>query len=345
MLSPEFELTFDRASAIIEAGHREPEVSQILADFRSRASSDTHNPLKNRALIVDPRVDSQMLNVSESVFDVVVKELRQFHLLNVWARATCPNTGDTIVETRNTEKFRRLLDEPCPHCGQDHSDLQHENIELFFAINFETSSKPLSLRELLAKPPPKPLDESRSRKIWRRFTAFFQKRDGSPVEKTAAALAENRPAAIAPTVDSVLWKFSLLAGVWLVLTLLPIALLVVKYDRPELAAAIFVASLAFFTPVAYLTWRRLINRYPIQRQMLFCSQWLGGGLFTGGMTGLRLKAVWDESKPLRGIVEFGEPDEMVIRYGFFVFALGVLVTGGIHIAELLTADNNSTEPR
>lgn len=342
MLSPEFAHTFDRAAAIIEAGHREPEIGRIIADLRTRADSATPNPLKNRALIVDSRIDSQMLGVPEAVYGVVIKELRQFHLLNVWAKATCPNTGDVIVETRNTQKFRRLLNEPCPSCGQDHSELSHDNIELFFVINFETSSEPLSLRELIAKPPPTVSHESRWQWIQRKLTVSFLERGSSPVENATAELAENCPAKLAPTPDSVLWKSWQIAASWWTATLAVVIPLWLSDNYVTIGWATFAISLCVYSVQSYITWRRINNRYPNQRRIMRATQFLGGLSLSKGAFGLRFKRERSKDEQWYELVDIGDTDETFVWAGVAIVAVGFICTAIMQFANRGSSSNSES---
>ncbi|WP_413432777.1 hypothetical protein [Crateriforma spongiae] len=336
MRSRQFEHTFERATAIIGAGSGDPDVKRILEDVRERAASDEENPINNPDLIVDPRVDAQMLSVSESSYRAVAEELRQFQILHVWARAVCPNDDDdgVIVETRNPDKFRRLLIEPCPYCGQSHADLPASKIETFLAINFQLSDKRLSIRELILtlphSPPPKQFG---LRKLWRRCSSLFQKRGGSPVEQATAALAENRPADTAPSTDTILWTLWGASAVWWIFTGFATFLIAFKYERQDIAIIVLAVSAGVYALLALITWRRISNRYLVQRRILFYTKLMGGGLFTGGMFGLRFSLKRDENKPLNGFIEFGEPDEMLIYCGVVVALTGFVVAATVHIFE------------
>jgi hypothetical protein len=325
MSSPTFDLTFSRAVRLIEASHREREISVILDDFRKRATTSDRNPLSNRNLIVDNRVDSQMLNVPEHLYEVVVRELRKFQLLHVWVRARCPNTDEIIVETRKESKFRRMLNEPCPHCGQDHSAMGYEHIEYFFAINFKLSADKLGLFELSAPGPrpPGPAQETYwfLRRAWRYLSALFQKRDDSPVVATAAALAENRPAKLAPTSQSLLWQLWWTSAIWWSVTL------VLFFGLGQVGQAVIAwtvggVSLCVYAFLAYVTWRIICYRYPIQTRLLTATQLVGGLALSKGALGISLGMEAKDGLATSQFVRFGETDQTFVWAGVAIIAVG-----------------------
>lgn len=181
MSSQEFLLAFRRASEIIEEKLGNEDVRRILKDIFERACASEDRAPKNRELFIDSRVDSQMIRVPEATYMAVIKELRNLNLVNVWARATCPNTEEIIVETPQRKKFRQRLTEPCIHCGKDHSDLDFEHIELVFVINRNcekgTEGKSLLRLPLLTDIAPSSKSKSIGSSITRWFKSFFfQKR-------------------------------------------------------------------------------------------------------------------------------------------------------------------------
>ncbi|QDT41032.1 hypothetical protein Pan241w_10910 [Gimesia alba] len=112
-------------------------VSAILDDFRRRIEADTTDgdPLKNRNLMIDPVHDSQVLGVPHFAVVDVVERLEDIGLLDIWGRATCPNTGETISEAPLTDDcYKFPVDDiaNCHECGQDH--LIDRQTEQFYVL-------------------------------------------------------------------------------------------------------------------------------------------------------------------------------------------------------------------
>lgn len=112
-------------------------VRLILENFAERIKRDAtdSDPLKNRELMVDPPHDSQVIGVPHFAVVDVVERLDDIGLLDVWGRASCPNTGEIISESplwRGRYKFP--LDDVaiCCECGQDHMD--DREVDKFYVL-------------------------------------------------------------------------------------------------------------------------------------------------------------------------------------------------------------------
>ncbi|HBE72460.1 MAG TPA: hypothetical protein DDW52_30370 [Planctomycetaceae bacterium] len=327
MSSTQFELTFDSVANLIKAGNTDPHVPKILEDIRSRAVGSEKDPRKNRELIIEPWRDGQMLSVPEASYRAVADELKKFNILSVWARAICPNENEIIVETRKPEKFRKKLTQPCPHCGSSHLDLPIENIETFLVINFDLSDKPLSIRDVLFKPPSKAPPKigflSRLGRFGRRkLKLFFAKRGGSPVAKTTAELTENRPAQKAPTTHDIWWNFTWVTAVWcLITTVMSLGLwFTLKTHVGVAMVALF--SLIFYLPFFIVTLRRLYNQFRIELMILGIASTIGTGLTTAGATGFKFWYKVNGQEQVDKGVEGGETSWFLVVSGVAIVLAG-----------------------
>jgi len=140
MSSSELETIFDNAAGTIALRLKDVSgVRTVLNAVRERFLSENHDPLENRKLIIEPPMLSQQLRVSRGAVEAVVEELHRFNLVHVWARAICPlvesDDDNVIVETDDSKAFKEAMREVCPHCGQNHSEMDWSAIETFYAVH------------------------------------------------------------------------------------------------------------------------------------------------------------------------------------------------------------------
>lgn len=90
--------------------------AKVINDFKQRSMKD------GRELIIEPAMDSQILDVPCNVVEAVVKVLEQEDMVEPFYRAICTNTTPNceIVEGDLLEVKQSLAEESCLHCGQFH---------------------------------------------------------------------------------------------------------------------------------------------------------------------------------------------------------------------------------
>jgi hypothetical protein len=198
MRSTKFGIIFDAAASIVERRCKGlMGVRTVLDEIKRRGDSLSMSPLENRDLIVEPMIESQLLNVPLHTAECVASELHGLNILHKWVRARCPiadpEHGDNvIVETDSSKQFREALMDPCPYCAQYHEDIPLGALETFYAIHFDDNPDDFDLRRFLKKGPLK-----------RNLTATTTRdiTEGSPDKPTAGKIADTN--AILPRITVV----------------------------------------------------------------------------------------------------------------------------------------------
>ena len=328
MSSSEYRTIFDGASALVEAqlGNL-PGTSDLLASLRERCDTNDRDPRINRRLIVEPQLESQILCIPVQTVQKVVKELHKLNVLHLWARATCPNesSGDdaTVVETNNVSEFRAAVGDSCPHCGQSHEDIGWDDIESFYALNFDVAPDTFRFGDYF-RPPAKLPDTTESPpSIASRLSgwclSFFSKRDASPSERVVKALAENRSAILLPTpiqLCQMLWQKALL----LVLAGVITSVLIGATTSPNygiLTASVFVIV---FLVLTYVTLRTMWAASAIERRIAVGGNLLAFALLARA-SGVGFSLTAGEHKPWDMHVELRDADRSIVIAAVVVFAI------------------------
>jgi hypothetical protein len=114
----------------------------VLRQIRVRADA-AEKDTTSRIRFLEPDVFSQTEKVPYDTVEKVIRHLHQLGVVHLWARVLCPNDLDiadnTVFETDDPSEFERQLELSCRHCGQFHSELSWEFVEMFYGFNMDTS--------------------------------------------------------------------------------------------------------------------------------------------------------------------------------------------------------------
>jgi hypothetical protein len=292
MSSIEFPTIYNNAASIIAIRLSDFEgVATVLDDLRSRLRTDTHDPLENRELVLEPELLSQQLRVPAATVEAVISELRRFNFVHIWVRAECPNVpsddDNVIVETNSVEAFRQSLRDPCGHCGQYHEALDWDSLKTFYALHFDGRADSFLLRrffipkrklEAKGQPPP----TRRLAWLLNRAKRFFAWRARMPVAETpaeavATQLSLNQPNSRVPSSGEMAWRLVQLLVAFSIT--IPIAFLICRWISGILIAAVVTLILIFLVWLATWVMLTYILSIGFVRRTLLSS----GFIFSGGL--------------------------------------------------------------
>ena len=296
MPSDKFEAIFNDAASIVERRCQGMHgVSIVLDDIRRRVRTPIMDPLKNRALIVEPWIDAQQLNVPLQTAQCVADELHNLNILHLWARARCPvadTDNNVIAETDDSVAFKGMLRELCPHCGQYHNDLSEEQVETFYAIHFDDKQDDFELRQFLFRRRGKQRDlrssdsasNARSTaarfnwRFWRSFRSSTACTGSDVVADVEHALALNQRTIRLPDANSVCMQILRLMMICAFAAVVVVALCYVLVD-PFLAFIVAAFYVICQGTASYVS-LRAVSPIPDRVGLLvFCGYCLSGVFF------------------------------------------------------------------